>query len=183
MFCFPKNMLEISWEVPSLHANRKKCLKPLAWISYKDCDKLPIVHHECDTLSTAQWAVCSVSRHIRPWNLKKTKSSKRSKLKEIFIHIDCFAVQTIVENPLPAFSTTINLLRHKNDQADMKKHDYLSFSFSTLESRHSVVYTHVSSTKESCSSSQVPLKTHLCCEQNFGLLPSAFDFAKSDGYF
>jgi len=49
----------------------------------------------------------------------------------------------MVENLLPAFSTTINLLRHKNDQADMKKHDYLSFSFSSLESRHSVVYRHV----------------------------------------
>ena len=83
------------------------------------------------------------SRHIRPWNLKKTKSSKHSKLKENFIHIGCFAVQTMVENLLPAFSTTINLLRHKNDQADMKKHDYLSFSFSSLESRHSVVYNHV----------------------------------------
>ena len=38
------------------------------------------------------------SRHIRPWNLKKTKSSKHSKLKENFIHIGCFAFQTMVEN-------------------------------------------------------------------------------------
>ena len=83
------------------------------------------------------------SRHIRLWNLKKTKSSKHSKLKENFIHIGCFAVQTMVENLLPAFSTTINLLRHKNDQADMKKHDNHSSSFSSVESKHSVVYNHV----------------------------------------
>ena len=49
----------------------------------------------------------------------------------------------MAENPLPAFSTTINLLSHKNDQSDMKKHDYLSFSFSSLQSRHSVLYNHV----------------------------------------
>ena len=61
------------------------------------------------------------SRHIRQWNLKKTKSSKHSKLKETFIHIDCFEVQRMVEYPLPAFSTTINLLRRENDQADMEK--------------------------------------------------------------
>ena len=60
------------------------------------------------------------SRHIRPWNLKKTKSSKRSKLKENFIHIDCFEVQIIIENPLPAFRTTNNFQRRKNDQADVK---------------------------------------------------------------
>ena len=126
-------MLTISWEVPSLHANRKKCLKQLAWISYNDSDNRQAFITKCDMLS----------RHIRQWNLKKTKSSKRRKLKSNFIHIDCFAVQTMVENTLPAFSTTINLLRHKNDQADMKKHDYLSFSFSSVESKHSVVYNHV----------------------------------------
>ena len=118
-----------------------------------------------------------------PWNLKKTKSSKRSKLKEIFIHIDCFAVQTMVENPLPAFSTTINLLRHKKDQADTKKHDYLSCSFFSYESRHSVVYIHVKKFlfyKRIMQFFSRAFETHLCCEQNFGLLPSAFDFAKSD---
>ena len=50
----------------------------------------------------------TLSRHVRLWNLKKTKPSKFSKLKENFIHIGCFEVQIMIENPLPAFSMTMN---------------------------------------------------------------------------
>ena len=162
-------MLAISLEVPSRHTNRKKCVS----------NRL----HGSHTTTATNWQAfitkCDTrSRHIRQWNLKKTKASNRSKLKENFIHIDCIEVQTMVENPLPAFSTTINFLRHNNDLADMKNHDFLSFSLSSLESKHSVVHNHDdndSSTKDSCNSSREPLKMHLSCEQNFGLLPSVFE--------
>ena len=50
---------------------------------------------------------------IRPCNIKKTKSPKLGKLKEKIVHFDCFEVQTIIENPLPAFSTTTNHLSQK----------------------------------------------------------------------
>ena len=63
-----------------------------------------------------------------------TKSSKRSKLKEIFIHIGYLEVQIMVENPFPDFSTTINLSRMI--RLTSKKHDYLSFPF-LFESKHS----------------------------------------------
>ena len=105
----------IGWEVPSRHTNRKKCLKQTAWISYKDSDKLPSAYHE-------MWHAEQTHQTVESQEtVKKTKSSKCSKLKENFIHIDCFEVQIMVENPLPAFSTTINLLKRKNDQASMKK--------------------------------------------------------------
>ena len=83
------------------------------------------------------------SRHSRQWNLKKTKSSKCSKLEEIFNHIDCFEVLIKVENPLPAFSTTINLLDARMIRLTWKNLDYLSFSLSSLEFKHSVVYNYV----------------------------------------
>ena len=48
-----------------------------------------------------------------------------------------------MEYHLPSFSTKINHIRRQNYQAEMKNHDYLSFSLSFLESKRLVVYYHV----------------------------------------
>ena len=127
-------MLAISWEVLSRHTNRKKNVS----------NRLHGSHTRTVTNCQAHITKCEMqSRHSRQWNLKKTKSSKCSKLEENFNHIDCFEVLIKVENPLPAFSTTINLLDARMIRLTWKNLDYLSFSLSSLEFKHSVVYNYV----------------------------------------
>ena len=93
--------------------NNKNVSKTNAWIQYNDSDKQPSLCHAN--------ALNAGGTYIRPWNLKKTKSSKLSEPKENLNYNDRFEVQTMKENPLLAYITTIYHLRRQNFEADMKK--------------------------------------------------------------
>ena len=81
ILCLPEKMLAIPLEVPSRHTNRR----------HRVSNRLHGSHTRTVTNYKAFITKCNTqSRHIRPWNLKKTKSSKRSKkakLKDIFLSI------------------------------------------------------------------------------------------------
>ena len=157
IICFPRRCLLFPGKSHH-YMNTKKmshtdCIDLIQWQTAKT-DKLPSVD-DTNALYAAQTS--------SDWNLKKTKSSRLSKLEEKFIHNDCLEVQTVIGNLcLPWAQQSIIL------DAIIIRLTWITSSLKGSPSVQSgtIVLKDVFSTRGSCSSSQEPRKKHLCCEKN-----------------